>query len=219
MPARNWAIRPKADVSQPAPLGTEDIPAQGFAASHLHQMRARLPRIVDESVDIRSRNLGYGDLLAGGGAAVALLVMLALGLAPWLAIPLAVVTYFAVTLLRPFPEQADEMDGGTIPERPAVEATVEDPETTPLPDPACTGIEAVAVEYGLTRREQQILPLLAHRLTDREIAEQLNISHRTAMNHTANILGKLGLASRRDVADIVARHALPPPTEPLRAHE
>jgi DNA-binding NarL/FixJ family response regulator len=55
---------------------------------------------------------------------------------------------------------------------------------------------------------------LAQRLTDREIAERLSISHRTAMNHTANILHKLGLESRRDVAGFVARHGLLPPHEP-----
>jgi DNA-binding CsgD family transcriptional regulator len=77
------------------------------------------------------------------------------------------------------------------------------------------GANAVAARFGLTRREQEVLPLLAQRLTDREIAERLSISHRTAMNHTANILGKLGLASRRDVAALVARHTpLPPSTSP-----
>jgi DNA-binding NarL/FixJ family response regulator len=51
---------------------------------------------------------------------------------------------------------------------------------------------------------------LAQRLTDREIAERLSISHRTAMNHVANILGKLGLSSRREVAPFIAQHDLAP---------
>jgi hypothetical protein len=47
------------------------------------------------------RRSDYGDLLEGGAAVAALLMMLALGLTPWLAIPLSVVAYLAVALLRP----------------------------------------------------------------------------------------------------------------------
>jgi DNA-binding CsgD family transcriptional regulator len=66
--------------------------------------------------------------------------------------------------------------------------------------------------------ELQILPLLAQRLTDQEIAERLFISPRTAGNHATNILNKLGLARRRDVAVFAAQHDLlplsPPPPPP-----
>jgi DNA-binding NarL/FixJ family response regulator len=76
-----------------------------------------------------------------------------------------------------------------------------------------------AARFGLTRREIEILPMLAQRLTDREIAERLSISPRTAMNHTASILAKLGLTSRREVADFAAEHGLLPPTEPSNEDE
>jgi DNA-binding CsgD family transcriptional regulator len=74
--------------------------------------------------------------------------------------------------------------------------------------------KAAAAQIGLTRRELEILPLLAQRLTDREISERLCISPRTAMNHTASILDKLGVSSRRDVAAFAAEHGLLPPTAP-----
>jgi DNA-binding NarL/FixJ family response regulator len=51
----------------------------------------------------------------------------------------------------------------------------------------------------LSRRERQILPLLAARWTDREIADALSISYRTVTTHVTNIYNKLGIGSRREV--------------------
>jgi DNA-binding CsgD family transcriptional regulator len=50
----------------------------------------------------------------------------------------------------------------------------------------------------LTRREREVLALLAQRLTDAEIAESLFISPRTASTHVARVLAKLGAANRRE---------------------
>lgn len=55
----------------------------------------------------------------------------------------------------------------------------------------------------LSRREQEILPLLAARWTDREIAVALCISYRTATTHVTHIFNKLGINSRRDLATTV----------------
>ena len=48
-----------------------------------------------------ARRIGQGDLLAGGAAAAVLVLAVALGLTPWLAIALAVATYAGAVLLRP----------------------------------------------------------------------------------------------------------------------
>jgi predicted ATPase/DNA-binding CsgD family transcriptional regulator len=64
------------------------------------------------------------------------------------------------------------------------------------------------MRFDLTRREREILALLAQRLTNPEIAERLFISAKTAEHHVGNILGKLGASSRREAAAIAARHAL-----------
>jgi DNA-binding NarL/FixJ family response regulator len=52
---------------------------------------------------------------------------------------------------------------------------------------------------SLTARESQVLQLLFRRLTNKEIACDLNISERTAKFHVCNLLNKLGLENRKDL--------------------
>ena len=52
---------------------------------------------------------------------------------------------------------------------------------------------------SLTAREGQVLQLLFRRLTNKEIAYQLNISERTAKFHVSNVLRKLGIENRRNL--------------------
>jgi predicted ATPase/DNA-binding CsgD family transcriptional regulator len=60
----------------------------------------------------------------------------------------------------------------------------------------------------LTRREREVAALIARGLTNRQIAERLVISERTADNHVANILGRLGFSSRAQVAVWAAERGL-----------
>lgn len=53
---------------------------------------------------------------------------------------------------------------------------------------------------GLSRREHEILGLLAGGLTDREIGESLTISVRTVETHVSNILHKLDVRNRAEAA-------------------
>ena len=50
----------------------------------------------------------------------------------------------------------------------------------------------------LTRREQEVLELLAQHLTGGEIAQRLVISEKTVKRHRANIYQKLGVNRHRD---------------------
>ena len=59
---------------------------------------------------------------------------------------------------------------------------------------------ARAGEPGLTGREFEVLRLVAAGQSNREIAEALFISPKTASVHVSNILGKLGAASRTEAA-------------------
>ena len=51
----------------------------------------------------------------------------------------------------------------------------------------------------LTPREHEVLGLLALGFTNREVAEELNISVRTVETHRASILSMLGLRTRADL--------------------
>ena len=53
---------------------------------------------------------------------------------------------------------------------------------------------------GLSSREDEVLHLLADGLTDREIAENLQISPRTVETHVSNVLHKLGVRNRAEAA-------------------
>lgn len=57
----------------------------------------------------------------------------------------------------------------------------------------------------LTRREDEVLDLLGHGLTNAEIGDRLFISAKTAEHHVGRILSKLGLRSRADAAAYVIR--------------
>ena len=52
----------------------------------------------------------------------------------------------------------------------------------------------------LTERETEILRLVAKGLTSRQIADKLVISFRTVQNHTQNVLNKLQLHNRVELA-------------------
>lgn len=51
-------------------------------------------------------------------------------------------------------------------------------------------------DLGLTRREQQLVQLIGHGLTNKEIASQLNLSEQTVKNHVHRMLRKLGATDR-----------------------
>jgi DNA-binding NarL/FixJ family response regulator len=49
---------------------------------------------------------------------------------------------------------------------------------------------------GLTRREQQLVHMISHGLTNKEIAAQLNLSEQTVKNHVHRMLRKVGASDR-----------------------
>jgi DNA-binding NarL/FixJ family response regulator len=70
------------------------------------------------------------------------------------------------------------------------------------------GQSVAGASSPLSRREREVVPLIARGLTNRQIAVQLVISERTVDGHVANILSKLGFASRAQIAVWADRHGL-----------
>lgn len=68
-------------------------------------------------------------------------------------------------------------------------------------DPLSSGHKRVSRKLeGLTRREREVAALVAQGESNRRIAEALVLSERTTEGHVSNILSKLGLASRTQIA-------------------
>jgi ATP/maltotriose-dependent transcriptional regulator MalT len=65
-----------------------------------------------------------------------------------------------------------------------------------------------ADNLGLTRREREILALIATGRSNRQIAEELFITEGTAGTHVSNILGKLGVRGRTEAAAVAYRLGL-----------
>lgn len=75
------------------------------------------------------------------------------------------------------------------------------------PLPSSDEFKAFEVET-LTAREIEVLRLLAKGYTNRQIADQLHISPRTAEGHRANLSSKLGLRSRVELVEYAQQHGL-----------
>jgi len=60
----------------------------------------------------------------------------------------------------------------------------------------------IQIEFGLTRRQQQIVPLIAQGLTNKEIASHLSLSEQTVKNHIHGIMRRVGADDRLQVIDL-----------------
>lgn len=57
------------------------------------------------------------------------------------------------------------------------------------------------LRLGLTRREQQLVPMIARGLTNKEIAARLCLSEQTVKNHIHRMLQKTGVSGRLEVVE------------------
>ncbi len=97
----------------------------------------------------------------------------------------------------------EDTEAAVATDTPAVPATVIEAAPEP-PSPAAEALD----DLGLTRREREVLPLVAAGHTNKRIAEILFISENTAGVHVSNILGKLGVGTRTEAAAVAARLGL-----------
>jgi pimeloyl-ACP methyl ester carboxylesterase/DNA-binding CsgD family transcriptional regulator len=77
-----------------------------------------------------------------------------------------------------------------------------------VPDARAERAEDEPAAVLLSRREREVLALVAHGLSEREIAEQLVLSQHTVHRHVANIRRKLGRNSRAAAVAEAARLGL-----------
>ena len=68
----------------------------------------------------------------------------------------------------------------------------------------------------LTEREREVLTLVARGLTNKQIADTLFVTEKTARNHVSHILDKLGLSRRSEAAAFAVEHRLVPPREQFK---
>jgi DNA-binding NarL/FixJ family response regulator len=57
-------------------------------------------------------------------------------------------------------------------------------------------------DQRLTRRQRELMPMIARGLTNKEIASHLNLSEQTVKNHIHRLLRRVGANDRLDVAEI-----------------
>jgi NarL family two-component system response regulator LiaR len=69
---------------------------------------------------------------------------------------------------------------------------------------------ATRLGQDLTRREREVLALLATGLTNPEIAEKLVVSHSTVKVHVSHILSKLGVSNRGEAIALAIKSGLVP---------
>lgn len=68
--------------------------------------------------------------------------------------------------------------------------------------------ETISQVSGLSRREREVLGLLAQGYDNEHIAEQLYLSSKTVKNHVTNLYDKLGVRRRAEVVAWAWRHGL-----------
>lgn len=83
------------------------------------------------------------------------------------------------------------------------------PPDAPPPEPTSSANDQADPDPGdLTKREAEVLTLIAGGLSDREIAERLFLSPHTVHRHVANVRTKLGLPTRAAAVAEAARRGL-----------
>ncbi len=65
---------------------------------------------------------------------------------------------------------------------------------------------ALQRDLGLTRREQQLIPLLTRGLTNKEIANHFSLAEQTVKNHLYRMKRKIGAHGRLEIVDVCRQH-------------
>ncbi len=80
-----------------------------------------------------------------------------------------------------------------------------------LRDKASQQPPSPAKQYGLTKRELEILSTIVSGLSNKEIAQKFSLSEDTVKHHLTNIFDKVGVSSRLELALFAINHRLVEP--------
>ncbi|WP_414719264.1 helix-turn-helix transcriptional regulator [Streptomyces sp.] len=119
----------------------------------------------------------------------------------------------ATDLLRQAASTAGELGARPLSEDIALLAQRARVSLTDEPSPPTPTALPPGSALGLTRREEDVLRLVAAGRSNRQIAEELFISPKTASVHVSNILAKLGVSGRGEAAALAHRLRLFPPPD------
>jgi DNA-binding CsgD family transcriptional regulator len=96
--------------------------------------------------------------------------------------------------------EAELVEGRTMELEEAVEYALSEDDSSMIASRTPEQTSTTPRPSALSRREREVAKLVARGLTNRQIAEELVLSERTVENHVRNILKKLKLPSRSEVA-------------------
>ena len=80
----------------------------------------------------------------------------------------------------------------------------------PMPEEPFTVNEVQVKQLGITKRELEILELIAHGMSNREIAEKLFVSENTVKTHSSRLFDKLSAKRRTQAVQIGKENGLIP---------
>jgi DNA-binding CsgD family transcriptional regulator len=89
------------------------------------------------------------------------------------------------------------------------EIVVQEVPVPAAPEPFAVN-EAQLKQLGITKRELEILQLIAHGMSNREIAEKLFVSENTVKTHSSRLFDKLSAKRRTQAVQIAKENGLLP---------
>jgi DNA-binding NarL/FixJ family response regulator len=200
--ARAWLCAAQVEVA----LAAGDLEAAGRASDELDRTAATYGSSGLEAAALQAR----GAVLLAGGRPEAALPTLRAACRRWQELDAPYdAARVRLLLSRAYRALGDADAAGR--ELDAAGAVFERLGATPDVDRVAALRGRPSLPAGLTGREAEVLALVAAGRTNREIAEQLVLSHKTVARHLSNIFAKLEVTSRTQAAAYAFQHGLATP--------